>query len=93
MFGILYSETLATWHFWITFVGVNLVFFPQHFLGLAGMPRRYADYPMQFADFTAIASIGNIWAMQTSSWSSGESDRCRTRSEWNYCQLCFPRLG
>jgi len=56
--GHMYNETLGKWHFWLTAIFFNITFFPQHFLGLAGMPRRYADYPVQFAEFNQISSIG-----------------------------------
>jgi len=56
--GYMYSEALGKLHFWLTFVGVNLAFFPMHFLGLAGMPRRIADYPDAFAGMNLISSIG-----------------------------------
>ena len=56
--GHMYDETLGKTHFWLSMIFFNITFFPMHFLGLAGMPRRYADYPMQFADFNAVASVG-----------------------------------
>ena len=56
--GVMYSEPRGKIHFWLSLIFFNVTFFPMPFLGLAGMPRRYADYPMQFADFNAIASIG-----------------------------------
>jgi cytochrome c oxidase subunit 1 len=56
--GYMYPEKLGWLHFWLTFVGVNMAFFPMHFLGLAGMPRRYVDYPDAFAGWNLVSSIG-----------------------------------
>jgi cytochrome c oxidase subunit 1 len=58
MTGRQYDETLGKIHFWLTFVAVNLTFFPMHFSGLAGMPRRIPDYPDAFAGWNMISSIG-----------------------------------
>jgi cytochrome c oxidase subunit 1 len=58
--GHMYSNTLSKWHFWCSLISVNLLFFPMHFLGLAGMPRRIPDYALQFADFNKWVSIGGF---------------------------------
>ena len=58
--GIMYDEILGKVHFWLSFISVNVTFFPMHFVGLAGMPRRYPDYALQFADFNMLASIGSF---------------------------------
>ena len=58
MCGRQYNEVYGQIHVWTTFIGVNLVFFPQHFLGLAGMPRRIADYPDAFAGWNMVSSVG-----------------------------------
>ncbi|HEV2363218.1 MAG TPA: cytochrome c oxidase subunit I [Caulobacteraceae bacterium] len=58
MWGVRYNEFLGTVHFWLSFIGVNVVFFPQHFLGLQGMPRRNVDYPVAFEFWNKISTIG-----------------------------------
>jgi heme/copper-type cytochrome/quinol oxidase subunit 1 len=58
--GMMYPEVLGQIHFWMLFVGVNLTFFPMHFLGLAGMPRRIPDYADAYAGWNSIASYGSL---------------------------------
>lgn len=63
MTGKVYPEWAGQLHFWTTFIGVNVLFFPQHFLGLAGMPRRYIDYPDIFAEWNMVSTWGAYMTM------------------------------
>jgi len=58
--GHMYNETLGKWHFWLSVISVNVLFFPQHFVGLAGMPRRVPDYALQFTEWNMVSSIGGF---------------------------------
>ncbi len=58
--GHMYDERLGQLHFWLSVISVNVLFFPQHFLGLAGMPRRIPDYATQFTEFNQISTIGGM---------------------------------
>ena len=68
MCGRQYNETYGKIHFWLTFVGVNVTFFPQHFLGVAGMPRRIADYPDAFAGWNLVSSYGSYISGVAALW-------------------------
>ena len=65
MSGYMYNERLGQIHFWIMFVGVNVTFFPQHFLGLAGMPRRYVDYPEAYSLWNQVSSAGAVLSVSS----------------------------
>jgi cytochrome c oxidase subunit 1 len=71
MSGRMYPEWAGQVHFWTTFIGVNVTFFPMHFLGLAGMPRRYADYPPAFEGWNHVASIGSYISFASTLWFVG----------------------
>jgi len=62
-FGVSYSVSLAKAHFWLMTLGVNLTFFPMHFLGLQGMPRRIPEYPWMFESFNQLASVGSLLSL------------------------------
>ena len=64
--GYQYPEVYGQIHFWLFFIGVNLTFFPMHFLGLAGMPRRIPDYPDAFAGWNAVCSYGSYLSILAS---------------------------
>ncbi len=68
MSGYMYNERMAKIHFWLFFIGTNLTFFPQHFLGLAGMPRRIPDYPDVYAHWNFVSSIGSYIGGIASLW-------------------------
>ena len=65
MSGRMYNEALGQIHFWIFFAGVNIIFFPQHFLGLQGMPRRYPDYAQAYSYWNHISSVYGYSIMAT----------------------------
>ncbi len=68
MSGYQYSEWMGKLHFWLFFIGANLTFFPQHFLGLAGMPRRIPDYPDVYAGWNLISSYGSYISAASAVW-------------------------
>jgi heme/copper-type cytochrome/quinol oxidase subunit 1 len=76
MTGYCINEVYGKIHFWITFIGVNLTFFPQHFLGLAGMPRRYSDFPDTMLTWNLVSSLGSTILIVGSRYEFFFSNEC-----------------
>ncbi len=57
----MYNERVGKWHFWLSMISFNITFFPMHFLGLAGMPRRIPDYALQFTDFNVDCQYWRVY--------------------------------
>ena len=87
--GRMYNEAMGKTHFWISFIGFNITFFPQHFVGLAGMPRRIPDYALQFADFNMMSRLAPLFTAPPSCCSSITS----LRPSWRASRLAMKKFG
>jgi len=91
--GLQYPETLGQIHFWLFFIAVNITFFPMHFLGLAGMPRRIPDYPDAFAGWNAISSYGSYLSILSTLfffyvvYKTLTGNRICSKNPWNFNNL------
>ncbi|MBI4030691.1 MAG: cytochrome c oxidase subunit I [Proteobacteria bacterium] len=95
MSGRQYPEWAGQIHFWLSFIGINLIFFPQHFLGMAGMPRRYPDYPDAYAGWNEISSYGayltgfaTLWFLFFAVWTL-KKGRKVDGNYWNVQPQCM----